>query len=121
MSHSSSKLQLSHVDIDLVLQFYDNLVKTGSAFLTLNQANQANITYHSKSHLLGFELKAYKPYVYTGFSMGYLAVGECCAIYNSNRAEEKAIDNIRNLSCDTDISQKLAILSIYFASLFFQL
>ena len=57
-------------------QFYDNLVETGRRFLTLNQPSQAGIMYHSKSNLLGFRLRAYKPYVYTGFKLRYLAVGK---------------------------------------------
>ena len=61
-------------------QFYNNLVETGTRFLTLDQSNQAGIMYHSKSNLLGFRLRAYKPYVYTGFTMRYLAVGERCNI-----------------------------------------
>ena len=61
---------------DYVFQFYDNLVKTGTYFLTLDQANQAGVMYHSKSNVLGFELKAYKSYVYTGFTLRYTAVGE---------------------------------------------
>ena len=59
-----------------VFQFYDNLVKTGTYFLTLDQANQAGIMYHSKSNILGFELRAYKSYVYTGLTLRYTAVGE---------------------------------------------
>jgi len=33
--------------------------------------------YHSKSNLLGFSLRAYKEFDYTGFLMRYLAVGKC--------------------------------------------
>ena len=61
---------------DYVFQFYDNLVKTGTYFLTLDRADQAGIMYHSKSNVLGFELKAYKSYDYTGLTLRYLAVGE---------------------------------------------
>ena len=81
MSYSSLPFLLSYLGIDFDLQFYDSLVKTRSAIVVLNQANQAHITYHSKSHVLGFELKASKSYDYTGFSMGYLAVGKCYAVY----------------------------------------
>ena len=91
MSHSNLPLQLSHFDSNYLLQFYDSLVKTGSAFLTLYQANQVHTTYHSESHILGFELKASKYYVYTGFSMSYLAVGKCRAIYYSNRVGQNEL------------------------------
>jgi len=49
---------------------------TGTGFMTLNQANQAGAMFHSKSNLLGFSLRAYKEFDYTGFSMRYLAVGK---------------------------------------------
>ena len=61
---------------DYVFQFYDNLAKTGTQFLTLDQADQAGIMYHSKSNILGFELKAYKSFIYTGLTLQYIAVGE---------------------------------------------
>jgi len=50
---------------------------TEREFLTLNQANQAGVMFHSESNLLGFSLQAYKEFEYTGFSMRYLAVGKC--------------------------------------------
>ena len=57
-------------------QFYDSLAKTGTYFLTLDQANQAGIMYHSKSNFLGFELGASKYYGYTGLTLRYMAVGK---------------------------------------------
>ena len=51
-------------------------MQIGSRFLTLDQSNQAGVMYHSLSNLLGFRLRAYQPYVYTGFIMRYLAVGK---------------------------------------------
>ena len=59
-----------------VFQFYDNLVKTGTKFLILDQADQAGIMYHSKSNLLGIEVKAYRSYSYTGLTLRYVALGE---------------------------------------------
>ena len=61
---------------DYIFQFYDSLVKTGTQFFTLDQANQAGIMYHSISNLFGFELKAHKSLVYTGLKLRYTAVGE---------------------------------------------
>ena len=59
--------------------------------------------YHSSSNLLGIKLKAYKPYIYTGFKMRYMAVGElwkiternCYSVNKCNHKEDK--NDLRNL------------------------
>ena len=42
----------------------------------LDEPGQANEIFYSKSNSMFIKLRAYKPYVYTGFSMSYKAVGK---------------------------------------------